>query len=276
MLRRFFCVLFFSSLSFAGDSETVVAGDQFRDCELCPLMIVIPAGASVMGTPVDEPGRLGHEGPLHEVSIAQPFAVGKFEITFAEWDACVAEGGCNIWPADEGWGRGQRPVVNINMDEMGAFLHWLSRRTGHIYRLLSEIEWEYVARAGSRSAYPWGDAASHDHANFGADECCSGADGGADQWKDQTAPVGSFPPNAFGLHDLHGNVYERVQDCWNPSYENAPDDGRAWLSGDCRAIGLRGGSWISSPELMRSGERDAYNGYYRVNVMGFRVARELN
>jgi len=272
-LQAPFYLLLFPALAYAGDGGALSAGDQFRDCDLCPVMIVIPAGTFEMGTPADEPGRLGHEGPLHEVRIRKLFAVGKFEVTFAEWDACVAEGGCNIWPSDEGWGRGSRPVVNVNMDEMGAYLHWLSHRTGHLYRLLSEAEWEYVARAGSRSAYPWGPAASHEHANYGADKCCSGAEAGIDQWKDQTAPVGSFPPNAFGLHDLHGNVYERVQDCWNPKYVNAPGDGQAWQAGDCRAIGLRGGSWISSPELMRSGERDAYNGYYRVNVMGFRVAR---
>ena len=251
------------------------AGDVFRDCPTCPLLVVVPAGAFDMGTPDTEPGRLGHEGPVHRVVIADAFALGKLEVTFAEWDACVDDGGCNIFPSDEGWGRGNRPLMNINLDEMHAYLHWLTVSTGYVYRLPTEAEWEYAARAGSHTVYPWGTRADHDYANYGADNCCAGATDGRDTWADRTAPVGSFPANGFGLHDMHGNVYERVRDCWTPDYIAAPPDGSAWLTGDCRALGLRGGAWISSPELIRSGERDAYNGYYRSTVMGFRVVREL-
>jgi len=251
------------------------AGHEFNDCDACPRMVVVPAGSFVMGSPTDEHGRLDHEGPEHTVSFQQPFALGKFEVTFDQWEACVADGGCYAHLYDAQWGRGKRPVINIDMDEIGAYLHWLSDRTGLIYRLPSEAEWEYAARAGSRTAYPWGTKADHEKANFGAAKCCAGRALGADRWSEQTAPVGSFPANAFGLHDMHGNVYERIRDCWNPSYQSAPTNGSAWRQGDCRAIGLRGGAWVSSPELLRSAERDAYNGYYKVNVVGFRVARDL-
>ena len=250
-------------------------GSEFRDCDVCPLMRVVPAGEFVIGSPESEPGRLEHEGPQRRITFEQAFAVAVHEVTFAEWDACVDGGGCNIFPIDEGWGRGNRPVVNINLDEMNAYLHWLSLTSGQMYRLPTEAEWEYAARAGTTDTYPWGNSASHEYANYGADTCCSAATDGRDQWMDQTAPVGSFPPNAFGLYDMHGNVYERVRDCWTPNYVDAPADGAARIDGDCRALGLRGGSWISSPELIRSAERDAYNGYYRSNVMGFRVVRDL-
>lgn len=149
------------------------AGDEFQDCDTCPAMIVIPAGNFVMGSPASETGRLSHEGPQHTVEFARPFAIGKYEVTFAEWNACVLAGGCNFLPPDEGWGRGTRPVINLNMDQMNAYLHWLTLETGHIYRLPTEAEWEYAARAGSTAAFHWGDNASHAHANFGAEECCS-------------------------------------------------------------------------------------------------------
>jgi len=250
-------------------------GETWRDCDECPLLTVVPPGSFIMGSPPGEPGRLPHEGPAHRVEIKKAFAMGVFEVTFAEWDACVDDGGCNQFPPDKGWGRGNRPVININLDEMNAYLHWLTVRTGHLYRLPTEAEWEYAARAGSTQAYPWGANASHEHANYGADDCCAGRAEGRDRWADKTAPVGRFPSNAFGLYDMHGNVYERVLDCWTPHYRGAPADGSAWRAGDCRPIGLRGGSWVSSPELIRSAERDAYNGYYRSRVMGFRVVREL-
>jgi formylglycine-generating enzyme required for sulfatase activity len=251
-------------------------GTQWRDCAQCPLLVTIPTGVFDMGTPAAEPGRLAHEGPVHQVTIANAFALGKFEVTFAQWDACVDDGGCNYYPADEGTGRGLHPVMNINLDEMHAYLHWLTVKTGNVYRLPTEAEWEYAARAGSVSAYAWGAKASHEFANYGADTCCEGTIAGRDVWLNQAAPVGSFPANQFGLHDMHGNVYERVRDCWTPSYDDAPTDGSASLTGDCRALGLRGGAWVSSPALLRAGERDAFNGYYRSTVMGFRVVRELD
>ena len=275
-IRRSQLLILLLVVLLAGCTAQPEPDKSWRDCEVCPLLRAVPAGSFTMGSPPQESGRLVHEGPQHTVSFAAPFAIGVYEVTFAEWDACVDDGGCNIFPGDEGWGRDDRPVININLDEMNAYLHWLTTKTGHVYRLPSEAEWEYAARAGTATVYWWGNEADHDYANFGADECCRGAADGRDVWQDQTAPVGRFPANAFGLHDLHGNVYERVRDCWTPNYVAAPADGSAWLDGDCRAIGLRGGSWISSPELIRAAERDAFNGYYRANVMGFRVVRELD
>jgi len=249
---------------------------EFQDCAECPQMVVVPSGEFIMGSPDNERGRLYYEGPQRKVTIAAPFAVGKFEVTFDEWDACVADEGCGEYvPGDEGWGRSNRPVINVNWTDMQAYLRWLSVKAGYDYRLLSEAEWEYAARAGSTKTYSWGHIPNHNKANFGAETCCAGWAEGQDIWQNKTAPVGSFPPNKFGLYDMLGNVYERTADCWNPSYVNAPLDGSIWAEGDCTARVLRGGSWISSPEFIRAAERDAYNGYYRANVMGFRVARDL-
>ena len=249
---------------------------SFRDCDACPSMVTIPPGDFMIGSSITEPGRMDHEGPQRRVIIERPFAVGKFEVTFEEWDSCVAERGCRRYrPDDLDWGRERRPVINVNWDDIKAYLEWLSAKSGHPYRLLSEAEWEYAARAFSKTAYAWGSVSNHNMANYGTDTCCTGATDGTDIWAGQTAPVGSFPPNAFGLFDMAGNVYERVLDCWNPSYVGAPLDGSPRLSGDCSARVVRGGSWISSPELIRSAERDAYNGYYRSNVLGFRVARDI-
>ena len=273
-------LLLFVKLAVLGLLSTAAAQDapydEFQDCAFCPVMVIVPAGTFVMGSPEEERGRLDHEGPQHEVAIGSPFAVGKFEITFDEWDACVSDGGCDGYsPSDEGWGRGIRPAINVNYYDMKNYMTWLSQRTGKSYRFLTEAEWEYAARAGAITIYPWGDEPDPSHANYGADTCCDGRAQGDDTWDDMTAPVGSFPPNTFGLYDLHGNVYERVEDCWNHSYDGAPSDGAAWLTGDCSAYVLRGGSWISPPELIRSAERDAYTRYYRAKVLGFRVARSL-
>jgi formylglycine-generating enzyme required for sulfatase activity len=236
---------------------------------------VVPAGSFVMGSPAGEEGRDADEGPQRTVTISRAFAVGKFEVTFAEWDACVAGGGCNGYrPGDEGWGRGNRPVINVNWNEAQAYVQWLSNRTGKRYRLLSEAEWEYVARAGETTAYPWGSSASHEFANYGKDECCDGLAQGRDRWVN-TSPVRSFPANRFGLHDMHGNVYEWTEDCYNESYAGAPSDGSAWRSGDCSRRVLRGGSWDFGPRLLRSASRDWLLPTFRYNFIGFRVARTL-
>ena len=200
-------------------SRCRLRGSTFRDVPDAPEMVVIPAGRFVMGSPASEQGRSDDEGPQHEVHIARPFAVGRFQVTFDEWDACVAAGGCKHRPKDEGWGRGKRPVINVSWEEAQAYVAWLSKKTGQQYRLLSEAEWEYAARAGTTTRYPWGDDPGVNRANF---------DGSGSQWSSkQTAPVGSFEPNAFGLHDMIGNVLEWVQDCWNDGYKGAPADGSA-------------------------------------------------
>ena len=239
------------------------AGTVFRDCEGCPEMVVVAAGTYMMGSP-----ETAGEMPIHRVTIGEPFAVGKYEVTFAEWDACVADGGCyGHRPDDEGWGRGNRPVMNVDWNQAQTYAMWLSEKTGKVYRLLSEAEWEYVARAGSETAYSWGNEIGRNRANCGG--CGSRWDG------KQTAPVGSFAANAFGLHDVHGNVWEWVQDCWNDSYAGAPADGSAWEQGDCNARGARGGSWYIFPWYLRSASRAGTLFVDRNRYVGFRVARSL-
>ena len=243
-------------------------GTVFRDCEACPEMVVVPAGSFMMGSP-DE----ADEMPIHRVTIGEPFAVGKYEVTFDEWDACVADGGCyGHRPDDLGWGRGNRPVIDVSWNYAQTYPMWLSEKTGEAYRLLSEAEWEYVARAESGTRkYSWGNEIGRNRAN--CDGCGSRWDG------KQTAPVGSFAANAFGLHDVHGNVWEWVQDCWNKTYAGAPADGSAWELGDCSSRVLRGGSWWffdSTPGALRSANRTSkfYPLFGYVSV-GFRVARRL-
>ena len=238
------------------------AGKQFQDCAVCPQMVVVPAGSFTMG------GE--SEGPRHRVTIRQRFAVGKVEITIAEWDACVRARGCgNHRAGDRNWGRGQRPAINVNWRDARSYVRWLRQLTGQPYRLLSETEWEYAARAGTRTAYPWGVAAGRNRAN------CKGCGSRWDGRK--TAKAGTFPANGFGLHDLHGNVREWVQDCWHSSYLGAPTDGSAWTAGgDCRRRVLRGGSWKEIPWNIRSASRMAGKVKTRNSKSGFRIALTLD
>ena len=242
-------------------------GDVFRDCSKCPEMVVVPGGSFMMGSPAGEEGRENNEGPAQRVTIPRPFAVGKYEVTFSEWDACVSAGGCGHRPSDRGWGRGTRPVINVSWDDAKQYVRWLSQKTGKAYRLLSESEWEYVARAESSTRYSWGDDVGRNRAN--CDGCGSRWDGA------KTAPVGSFAANGFGLHDLHGNVWEWVEDCWNAGYRGAPEDGGAWLSGDCDDRVNRGGSWINIPRYLRAAYRYSYATGFRDYIAGFRIARTL-
>ena len=238
--------------------------ETFQDCDECPKMVVIPSGRFTMGSSRGEAGHKDNEEPLHRVRIDYQFAVGVYEVTFAEWYACVDAGGCgNYIPDDWRWGRGNRPVINVNWDDAQSYVRWLSARTGKTYRLLSEAEWEYVARAGTETAYSWGDSIGVNRAN------CVGC---GDEW-DKTAPVGSFAANAWGVHDMHGNVEEWVQDCWNENYEGAPTDGSAWWSEECNRRVVRGGPWYYTPKNMRSASRSSDFSDYRFRGLGFRVAR---
>ena len=249
-------------------------GQRFRDCAECPEMVVVPSGSFLMGVPESEEGSEDDERPVHAVAV-QSFAAGVYEVTFAEWDACVAGGGCVGRQRDEGWGRGRRPVINVSWHHAQLYVQWLSGRTGRRYRLLSESEWEYVARAGTTGPFHTGGTISPDQANY--DGRCYYPPSGDYVWWRQTVPVGSFPPNAFGLYDVHGNVWEWVQDCWNGSYQGAPSDGGAWESGNCAYRVLRGGSWINRPWLIRSANRHwdvDFSGFNSV-LVGFRVARTL-
>ena len=253
------------------------AGSVFRDCPECPEMVVVPAGSFLMGSPEDEANRDSNEGPLHRVTIGEPLAVGRYEVTFAQWDACRADGGCSHRD-DHGWGRGDRPVVDVTWNLAQHYVRWLSRETGRRYRLPSEAEWEYAARAGTTTRYWWGNDIGQNRAN--CDGCGSAWDAR------QTAPVGSFQPNPFGLHDVHGNVREWVQDCSNESYHGAPSDGSAWetefcvdtsyrVTSDrsCRVIRVhRGGGWFSDPGKVRSADRSSDPACIFGGSAGFRVA----
>jgi len=242
----------------------------FKDCAGCPQMLVIPAGEFTMGSPPSEQGA----ETQHRVTIAAPFAVGKFEITFDEWGACVKDGGCDgYWPDDQHWGRGKRPVIDVSWEKAKAYVSWLSAKTGKTYRLLSEAEWEYAARAGTTTTYYTGDSLSPRAANYDGSEEGSGP---SDVNRKKTMPVGSFPPNTFGLHDMHGNVIEWVEDCWHDDYTAAaPTDGSAWLEGNCDGRVMRGGSWEDSQTELRSGARLGEFKDQSSYADGFRVARNL-
>ena len=259
-------------------------GEVFRDCDVCPQMVVVPPGTFMMGSPDTEEGRDGEEGPQHEVTIDYALAVGVHEVTFDEWDACVQGGGCGGHePSDWGWGRGRQPVVDVHWENAWQYADWLTDQTGEEYRLLSEAEWEYVARAGTRTPWHWGGAEREQcrHAN-GYDANGRTKHGfdrefvGCRDRQADTAPVGSYAPNAFGLHDVLGNVWEWVDDCQNGSYEGAPSDGSSWYEGDCTRRATRGGSWLHSPNMLRSAYRRTHSADFRNFSVGFRVARSLN
>lgn len=249
--------------------QTLKPKDTFKDCANCPEVVVVPAGSFTMGSPAIEPGRSAEEGPQHMVTIARPFAVGRFGVTFDEWDACVADGGCNGYkPSDEGWGRGRRPVINVSWDDAQAYVTWLSKKTGKSYRLLSGAEYEYAMRAGTQTIYPWGNTIGTNNANCHA--CGSRWDA------KQTAPVGSFAPNGFGLYDMAGNVREWTEDCYHDTYKGAPTDGSAWIEGgNCYHRVVRGGSFLLAPAFLRSASRYWFTPDYRLKYLGFRVARML-
>ena len=245
----------------SGSGYPVQVGRSFRDCAECPEMVVIPAGRFTMGSPSSESGRGSDEGPQREVVVSRALAVGKFEVTFTEWDACVAAGGCSHRPTDFSWGRGNRPVINVNWDDVQQYVRWLSSRTGRTYRLLTEAEWEYAARAGTTTPYSFGTTISQSQANFGGNV-------------GRTQAVGSYPANAWGLHDMHGNVLEWTQDCYARGYTGALSAAsQAVERGGCSARVLRGGSWTDSPQGHRSAYRGTAGPGFRLSGTGFRVTR---
>ena len=250
-------------------------GKTFRDCSGCPEMVVVPAGTFNMGSNASEYGRRSSEGPAHQVTISVPFAVGKYEVTFSEWDACVAAGGCGGYrPDDEGWGRGNRPVINVSWEDANEFVRWLSSETSKKYRLLSESEWEYAARAGTTGPFHFGSTISTDQANY--DDDYTYGNGRMGVYRKKTVPVGSFSSNKFGLHDIHGNVWEWVEDCLHSDYRGAPTDGSAWTSGgDCDKRFVRGGSWNLTPRNLRAATPLWDDTGDRIIYAGFRVARTL-
>ncbi len=261
--------------------------ETFRDCDLCPAMVKLPSAQFTMGSAESEEGHQENEGPQRVVTFSRPFAIGQFEITIGDWDACVKDGGCKLKVKDEGWGRDKRPAINVSWEDITTqYLPWLSKKTGYKYRLPSEAEWEYAARAtmNAESLAP--------RFSFGDDgnELCGFGNGADATAKEQngggtgadcrdgyatTAPTGSFKPNPFGIFDMHGNVWEWVEDCWNESYEKAPVDGKAWTRGDCTSRVVRGGSWNSDIPKLRSATRGWNQPSGRNRSIGFRVVREL-
>jgi formylglycine-generating enzyme required for sulfatase activity len=238
-----------------------------KECDNCPEMIIIPPGSFIMGSPVTEIGHMGAEAPEHKVTIAKPIAVSKLELTFAEWDACAASGDCDPHVSDSGFGRGLQPAINVNWNDAQRYVGWISKMTGKNYRLLSEAEYEYSARAGTQTVFPWGNAIGKNTAN------CIGC---GSQWDGkQTAPAGSFVANKYGLHDMVGNVWEWVEDCFHDNYVGAPTDGSAWTDGDCHLRVVRGGSWLHAVVVLRVAFRARAEVESRSNKTGFRVARTL-
>jgi formylglycine-generating enzyme required for sulfatase activity len=238
------------------------AGQTFRDCANCPEMTVLAGGLFTMGSPASEAGRTADEGPQREVSLA-PFAIGANEVTFAQWDACLAGGGCNGFsPPDRGWGRGNRPVTGVSWADAQAYLDWLNAQAGGLrYRLASEAEWEYAARAGSSDAYAFGSRLTAAQATFRAR---------------QTTPAGEHAPNAFNLADMHGNVSEWVEDCYIANYNVAPVDGAAVQADNCGRRVHRGGAFSDQAVRLRAAARASARPDQRLPGVGFRVARALD
>ena len=265
----------------------VYKSDVFKDCITCPEIVVVPAGSFMMGSLGREEGHDHDEDPQHRVTIEEPFAVGRYEVTRGEYAAFVNATGrthgnsCFTYEGGEwkdragrswsnpGFTQGEdHPVVCVNWDDARAYVNWMSRKTGKNYRLLSEAEWEYAVRGGTQTRYSWGNGVGRNRAN---------CDGCGSRWDDEmTAPVGSFSANEFGLYDMHGNVFEWTQDCWNDSYTGAPKDGRAWETADCRYRVVRGGSWFNYPRNLRAANRSGLTLGDRVSYGGFRVARTLD
>ena len=244
----------------------------FRDCAECPAMVPLPAGHFLMGAWESEPHSRSDEHLRRAVSVPS-FAAGAYEVTFAEWDACVADGGCGgYWPDDVGWGRGDRPVINVSWEDAQLYVEWLSEVTGQAYRLPTEAEWEYAARAGATTPFYTGGTISPRQANY------DGRHGYPEGYDDEglyrrkTTPVGSFAANTLGLHDVHGNVAELVQDCYYEKPQDAPADSSAWEGGDCDRV-VRGGAWSYRPQDLRSAYRNGIDSRRRSDHMGFRVVR---
>ena len=221
--------------------------EWFKDHEHGPELVVVPAYEFSMGST-----DYDREKPVHKVTIPSPFVVGRFPVTFGEWDACVADGGCKGYkPADQGWGRDQQPVINVNWNDAKLYIDWLNAKTGKTYRLLSEAEREYVTRAGTTTRFWWGAAITPKQANYDGTEPYKGV-GEKGEYRQQTVPVASFEANPWGLFNVHGNVWEWCEDAWHANYNGAPTDGSAWLQGGdaSRRVG-RGGSWHSNPRFLR-------------------------
>ncbi|MBL8559934.1 MAG: SUMF1/EgtB/PvdO family nonheme iron enzyme [Hyphomonadaceae bacterium] len=256
-------------------------GEMFKECDVCPEMVVVPAGRFLMGSPASEEARSRNESPQREVIIPRPFAVGRFEVTFAMWDSCVSHDGCappeeGPWsPPDHGWGRGNRPVINVSWQDAKRYVRFLNGRVGgRAYRLMTEAEWEYAARAGTTTAFSFGPVIAPTEALYGHRKSYAAGPFG-ERNPDKTVLTGSFAPNAFKLHDMHGNVWEWVEDCYANTYAYAPNDGSSFAPLSCSERVARGGSWNTYPNWLRSASRAGDKPWVRSHDVGFRVARTL-
>lgn len=247
--------------------------DRLKNGGEGPEMVVVPSGEFWMGSPVDEPGRFTEEGPRHTVRIARLFALGKYAVTFEEFDQFLKATGYDLELDDWGWGRGRRPAIGVNWQHAQDYLAWLAAETGGEYRLPSEAEWEYGCRAGTERPFCTGRTITTQQANFNGGFTYNRSPQGEN--RQGTVLVGTFPANAWGLHEMHGNVFEWCDDCWNKNYEGAPPDGSAWRTGNCADRVFRGGSWGSRPGFVRSAFRNKNHTGYRFYNVGFRVARSL-
>jgi formylglycine-generating enzyme required for sulfatase activity len=263
------------------DQERALKPSQhFKECDECPEMVTTPPGSFLMGSPASEPGREANEGPQQQIVFAQKFAVGLSAVTFDEWNACVAEGGCNAYrPGDYGWGRGKRPAINVSWEDAQTYVKWLSQKTGAPYRLLSEAEHEYVARGCTSPTCPstpfwFGAQISPDRANYDWRYSYNGSVK-ADPPR-RTIATDASVPNPFGLLQVHGNVREWVEDCWNEALTGIPRDGTARVTGDCTTHVVRNGSWKDEPKDLRSAKRSWELADERRAEIGFRVARTLH
>jgi len=261
------------------DDLTLRPGKTFRDCDDCPVLMVIPPAAFMQGSEEDSALALSMEKPRRLVTIDRMFAVGVYEVTMAEWDACFNDKGCTSQPGDNGWGRGNRPVIMVSWNDAEEYVHWLSEKTGQAYSLPSESQWEYFARGGEEGDWPSGHPAII--CEFGN---VAGAETGFrwqhEQCRDKmalgTTPAGSFRANKFGLYDTIGNVAEWTADCMNLSYLDAPVDGSAWNKGICSSHMTRGGSWITGSNEIRFPARFNLKNGDRNDFTGFRVVRLIN
>jgi formylglycine-generating enzyme required for sulfatase activity len=229
-------------------------------------MIAVAAGKLMMGSPTTERQRDRDEQPVHAVTISA-LAVGRFEVTFEQWDVCVAAGGCTHKPSDERWGRGKRPVMNVSWNDAKEYTRWLAQKAGKPYRLLTEAEWEYAARAGGATRFYWGDSDLNacDYASVRSDWLGCGTG--------RTSEVGARWPNAFGLYDMAGNVWEWTEDCYHENYDGAPGDGSAWVGASCKLRVTRGGGWDAQAKEARTANRNPRSQADRNYTIGFRVAR---
>ncbi|MCP5141872.1 MAG: SUMF1/EgtB/PvdO family nonheme iron enzyme [Chromatiales bacterium] len=251
-------------------AENERIGKELQAKGLVPETVAIPAGSFRMGC-VSGKDCSSYEKPVHTVNVPA-FEMTRTEITFEQWDACVALGGCRHNPDDKGWGRGDRPVINVSWDDVQDYIRWLNALTGGGWRLPSEAEWEYAARAGTSTRFHTGDCLTTEQANYDGHGLVKGCPKG--EYREKTLPVGSLAKNAFGLYDMHGNVWEWTRDCWNDSYSGAPTNGAAWNSGDCSQRVLRGGSWSDGASGARAAIRGGLTRDYRGSFLGFRLAQD--